>query len=253
MLVIKRSSSPSSSNCTTLNISDIEIQLLRKNIKHINFSVKASDGQVCVSAPKSISDDELLVAIHSKIGWIRKKIQIINNLPSQPAYNYSSGEQHYYLGNPYYLEVVKKIDKPSISITAPGNLVMCVQNNATIHSREMLLNEWYRAALKQRIPLLIEKWQPIIGKTVSEWGVKRMKTRWGTCNISKSRIWLNLELAKYPEACLEYVVVHEMTHLLERNHTSRFKELLDGFIPDWKKVESILNTNLITGESLERN
>jgi predicted metal-dependent hydrolase len=251
VLTLKKSIAPKIIDSTIINISGIEILLLRKNIKNINFSVSSKKAQVRVSAPKNISNDELLIALHSRLDWMRNKIQIVNNLPKQPDHNYSSGEKHYFLGKLYKLDVIEQTGKPNVSIQSPGILTMSVRENTTRQSKEILLNEWYRAELKQRIPLLIEKWQPIIGKKISEWGIKKMKTRWGTCNINKKRIWLNLELAKQPEVCLEYVVVHEMTHLLERNHNARFKSLLDGFIPDWRRIEAILNTNNIKGDLLE--
>ena len=241
MLAFKNNPAPKILNSKILNISGIEIQILRKNIKNINFSIKASDGQVYVSAPIKISEEELRLAIYSKLGWIRKKIQANNNDTKEYKRNYQSGETIIFLGKLYKLEVIEKSEKPNISLRSHGVLSMYVREKTGVTSKKMLLNEWYRAELKQRIPALVNKWQPIIGEKVSEWGVKQMKTRWGTCNIDKKRIWLNLELAKQPEECLEYVVVHEMTHLLERNHNARFKMLLDGFIPDWEKTEAILN------------
>lgn len=252
MLRLKRSTKPKILASTTINISGIEILLTRKNIKNINFSVSALNKQVRVSAPIHISDDELQRTLESKSDWMRKKIQAIKKYSKEEYQRkFISGELCYFLGKPYKLEVIEQTSAPSVSIQPSEILMMCVRKNMSITKKEKLLNEWYRSALKQRIPHLIEKWQPIVGKKVSTWGVKNMKTRWGTCNITKKRIWLNLELAKQPEACLEYVVVHEMTHLLERNHNSRFKSLLDGFIPDWRSIEAILNTNNIKGESLE--
>lgn len=226
-----------------LMIADINVQVVRKDIKNINFSVSAPDGHVRVSAPKYISDEVLRSAVLSRLGWIRKKIQTIKNLPTRPVKKYVSGEEHYYLGELYKLVIFEQICKPHISLPTSTTLQMFVCPNASLATREKLLYEWYRTELKKRIPPLIEKWQPIIGKKVSDWGVKRMKTRWGTCNINKKRIWLNLELIKRSEASLEYVVVHEMTHLLERNHNARFKTLLDGFIPGWREIERELKSN----------
>ena len=226
-----------------LIVSGINIQVVRKNIKNINFSVRAPDGRVCISAPKYITDDALESAVLSRLGWIRKNILTIKSLPTRPVKKYVSGEDHYYLGEPYKLEIVEQTCKPHILLQTSATMQMFVRSNASIVAREKLLYEWYRTELKKRLPPLIEKWQPIIGKKVSEWGVKRMKTRWGTCNINKQRIWLNLELTKRSKECLEYVVVHEMTHLLERNHNARFKKLLDGFMPGWRDIESELKSN----------
>ncbi len=226
-----------------LIVSGINVQVVRKDIRNINFSVRAPDGQVRVSVPKYITDDALESAVLSRLGWIRKKIQTIKSLPTPPVKIYVSGEGHYFMGEPYKLEVVEQSSKPHILLQTPGTLQMLIRHNTSIAAREKLLYEWYRVELKKRLPPLIEKWQPIIGKKVSDWGVKRMKTRWGTCNINKKRIWLNLELIKRSEICLEYVVVHEMTHLLECNHNTRFKKLLDGFMPGWRRIESELKSN----------
>jgi len=226
-----------------LIVSGINVQVVRKNIRNINFSVRAPDGQVRVSAPKYITDDALESAVLSRLGWIRKKIQTIKSFPAPPVKKYVSGEGHYFLGEPYRLELAEQTRKPHILLQTSGTLQMYIRPNTSIAAREKLLYEWYRAELKKRLPPLIEKWQPIIGKKVSDWGVKRMKTRWGTCNINKKRIWLNLELIKRSEICLEYVVVHEMTHLLERNHNTRFKKLLDRFMPGWREIESELKIN----------
>jgi len=242
-----------------INVAGINILLMRKNIKNINFSVSAPGSaldnefntQVRISAPKEISEDELLVIITSKVNWIRKKLQRIQESPALTKKEYSSGECHYIFGKAYILEVIEQTREAQNIQLNSDTLKMFIRPNTTIAKRETLLNEYYRTELKKRIPELIKKWQPIVRKEVSEWGVKRMKTRWGTCNINKKRIWLNLELAKWPEACLEYVVVHEMTHLLERNHTHRFKKLLDGFVPNWPKIESMLNTHHKKGALLE--
>ncbi|QMU60845.1 MAG: DUF45 domain-containing protein [Gammaproteobacteria bacterium] len=220
-----------------LIVSGINIQVVRKNIKNINFSVRAANGQVRISAPKYITDEALEAAVLSRMGWIHKRIQTIKSLPILQVKKYVTSETHDFMGKQYTLEVVEQSGKPQMQLQSSGTLKMCIRPNTKLVNRERVLNEWYRAELKMRIPVLIEKWQPIIGKKVSEWSVKKMKTRWGTCNINKKRIWLNLELAKQPEACLEYVVVHEMTHLIERNHNKHFRRLLDSFIPSWENIE----------------
>ena len=226
-----------------LIVEGINVQVVRKNIKNINFSVCAPDGRVHVSVPKYITEDVLKSAVLTKLDWIRKKIQTIKNLPTRPVKRYISDEDQYFLGELYKLEIIEQIRKPHISLQTSATLQMFVGPNSSITTREKLLYEWYRTELKKRLPPLIEKWQPIIGKKVSGWGVKRMKTCWGTCNINKKYIWLNLELIKQPEACLEYVIVHEITHLRERDHNARFKKLLDGFIPGWREIEKELKSN----------
>ncbi|MFK7816901.1 MAG: M48 family metallopeptidase [Gammaproteobacteria bacterium] len=226
---------------SNLLVSDINIQVVRKNVKNINFSVRASDGRVRVSAPHNISNHDLHIAVSSKIEWIQNKVQRIESCPKLLTPTYQSGEKISYLGREYILKVSEQIDRPHIVEKHSNILQMYVYDNTSTDAREKLLYEWYRAKLKKMIPELINKWQPIVGENVLEWRVKRMKTRWGTCNIPKRRIWLNLELAKKSEACLEYVVVHEMAHLLERNHNARFKRLMDDFLPAWRETEQELN------------
>lgn len=114
-----------------------------------------------------------------------------------------------------------------------------------------MLNAWYREELKQRALVLLERWQPIIGKEARGWGIKKMKTKWGSCNPETGRIWLNLELAKKPPECLEYILVHELTHLHERHHNSRFKTLIDGYLPNWRISQKTLNTSPLAHEEWE--
>ena len=227
-----------------LHIEEICIHVVRKNVKNINFSIRTLDGRVRVSVPKRISNHELQIAISSRLDWIRNKIQVIKNRPKKIIKLYQSGEEIKYLDQQYTLKVIEQSGLPHIVERDSAILEMHISSDYSIKSREKLLYEWYRCKLKRQIPILIKKWQPVIGKSVSSWGIKRMKTRWGSCNINKNRIWLNLELAKQPEACLEYVVVHEMTHLLERNHNTHFKKLLDEFIPDWRRIEEQLNPSV---------
>ena len=129
-----------------------------------------------------------------------------------------------------------------MALLESDQLQMFVNPGTTIDNKEKLLNQWYRTQLNQRIPALLDKWQPVIGKKVSEWDIKKMKTRWGSCNIVKKRIWLNLELAKKPPECLEYVFVHEMVHLLEPYHNARFKGFMDKFLPQWRNFNDALSS-----------
>jgi predicted metal-dependent hydrolase len=129
-----------------------------------------------------------------------------------------------------------------------AKLILYVRPNTTTANRELVLNEWYRDELKKRIPALIAKWEPIIGREVAGWGVKRMKTKWGSCNIPQRRLWLNLELAKKPPECLEYILVHEMVHLLERHHNDAFRAYMDKFLPHWRLHRDALNSSPLAHE-----
>ena len=228
-----------------LTVGDEEIDVFRKRIKHIHLVIYPPDGRLRISAPLRVDDATLSVFVLSKTNWIRK--QRANLLTSQsqriqPELQYVSGENHFYRGQSYLLNIIHQKSRCQVDLGDSRNIDVYINEHANKDQRRKVLTEWYRDQLKQLIPPLIEKWQPVIDVEVKEWGVKKMKTRWGTCNISAQRIWLNLELIKKPTSCLEYVVVHEMVHLLERYHNARFKAYMDRFIPNWREIKSALNT-----------
>ena len=153
---------------------------------------------------------------------------------------YVSGEHHALFGQRYLLSLQRAQSANKVVLRDSSILELHVRNPSNVVQRQRVLSEWYRGKLKERIPSLIAKWQPVIGVSVNHWGVKRMKTRWGSCNIGAGRIWVNLELAKKPEPCLQYIVVHEMVHLLERRHGKRFKKFMDSFLPQWRTIDDLL-------------
>jgi predicted metal-dependent hydrolase len=179
--------------------------------------------------------------IMAKTAWIIKQQAKFTAQTRYPQREYISGETCYFKGRGYELNVIYHPHAPKVTLRHNTHLDLYVPHNSQLEKREQILIAWYRQALKAKIPELIDKWQPIIGVTVRDWGVKRMKTKWGTCNINAARIWLNLELIKKPEHCLEYVVVHEMVHLLERHHNARFTAYMDQFLPHWRSHKQELN------------
>lgn len=225
-----------------LTVEGLNIQVLRKDIKSLHFVVRPPHGDVRISVPYFIDDDHLHLAVLSRLKWIRKQQKVIAGLPQAPMLEYITGEAHFYFGERCHLQIIERAGKPKLTMPDSTNIVMHVQANASLLLKEKLFNEWYRAALKQRIPNIIARWEPVIRRQVAEWGVKNMKTRWGSCNIHQRRIWLSLALAKKPDVCLEYVVVHEMAHLIERYHNQRFHRLMDKFIPDWRDIKKILES-----------
>jgi predicted metal-dependent hydrolase len=160
-----------------------------------------------------------------------------------------SGESHYVFGKRYRLEVIERRGRHEIRLKNHSILQLFVNPGTSTANRKRVLTEWYRQQLKDRIPDLLNKWEEVIGKPALVWGVKRMKTKWGSCNITQQRIWLNLELAKKPPECLEYVVVHEMTHLLERHHGDRFKSLMDRYLPQWRQYRDVLQREPLSDET----
>ncbi|WP_097027670.1 M48 family metallopeptidase [Clostridium peptidivorans] len=225
---------------STLIIDDIEIQVQKKKIKNIYLRVKAPQGGVQVSAPKNMNDEAIKMFVISKISWIKKHQEKYKNQPKQCKREYVSGESVYVFGGKYALELVYSNRCNDVKING-DKLILQVRERSTIERRANVLNEWYRENIKREIPKLLEKWQKIIGVTAEEWGVKNMKTRWGTCNVRDKRIWLNLQLAKKHPKCLEYVVVHELVHLLEKSHNNIFIGYMDKFLPNWRKIKKELN------------
>lgn len=226
---------------TTITISDIQVQVVRKPIKNLHLGVYPPDGRVRVSAPQHLSDENVRLAVISKLAWIRKKQAHFQSQPRQSRREMVSGESHYFFGRRFRLEVVERAGRHEVEIKNNEWLTLYVNPGTTRANRKKALYEWYRAAMKERVPQLIAKWEPVIGEEVAEWGVKRMKTRWGSCNIGARRIWLNLELAKKPPECLEYIVVHEMVHFLERYHNDNFRAYMDRFLPQWRVYRDLLN------------
>lgn len=224
-----------------ITVSSIEIELVRKNIKNIHLSVHAPDGRVMMSVPLRVSDREAYSFAQSKIDWIRKHREKFKNQKVQQEKQYVSGEIHCYNGKPYILNVIYINGAPKAVLRDEKYIDLYVKEGSTKEKREEVLYEWYRKKLKEEIPHLIDKWEPVMGVKVNEFGVKNMKTRWGTCNIRDKRIWLNLKLAQKPLHCLEYVVVHEMVHLLERNHNKIFTWYMNKFLPNWRKIKDELN------------
>jgi predicted metal-dependent hydrolase len=225
-----------------LMVGDIEIELIKKNIKNLHLSVLPPDGRVRISAPKKLDDETIRLFAVSKLSWIKKQQVKFQNQERQPERDFVSGESHYFLGERYLLNVIyTNKRKQGVEVRNKTYLDLFVRENSNKEQREKVMREWYRRKLKALIPPLIEKWEPIIGVEVDAWGVKLMKTRWGSCNTTARRIWLNLELAKKNPVCLEYIVVHEMVHLLERLHNEKFVAYMDKFLPDWRSTRAELN------------
>jgi predicted metal-dependent hydrolase len=224
-----------------IRVNGLTIDVVRKKIKNLHLAVYPPHGRVRVAAPLAVNDEAVRLAIISRWAWIKRQQAKFAAQERQSARLFVTGETHFFQGRRYRLTIEPTTGKQSISFPNRNKLVMHVAEDSTEEQRKLLLNSWYRKYLKDTIPPLIEKWEPIIGVEVADWGVKLMKTKWGTCNIEAKRIWLNLELAKKPVTCLEYIVVHEMVHLLERHHNDKFTGYLDKFYPRWRQVRHELN------------
>lgn len=225
----------------TIKISNIDIEILKKNIKNIHLSVHPPEGRVRLAVPEKMDDEAIRIFAISKLSWIKKQKSKFNLQERQTAREFLSGESHYFLGSRYLLNVLETTGKQCVELKNNKEINLYARSNSSIEKREKIMNEWYREQLKRIIPEYIDKWEPIIGVEVEEWGVKQMKTKWGSCNAQKSRIWINLELAKKNPKLIEYIVVHEMVHLLERKHNDRFRSYMDKFLPNWKGMKAELN------------
>ncbi|MGO1468899.1 MAG: M48 family metallopeptidase [Tissierella sp.] len=222
-------------------IADIDIEVLQKKIKNIHLSVHPPNGRVRLAVPKNMDEEAIRIFAISKLSWIRKQQAKFIIQERQTPREFLSGESHYFLGDRYLLNLLETKGKQCVEINNKKDIDLYVRKNSTKEKREKIMTEWYREELKKIIPGYIKKWEAIMGVEVEEWGVKLMKTRWGSCNINAKRIWINLELAKKNPRCLEYIVVHEMTHLLERKHNDRFKAYMDKFLPNWRSIKAELN------------
>ena len=224
-----------------ITVSGLPVEIVRKAIKNLHLGVYPPNGRVRVAAPERVRDEAVRLAVISRLGWIKRQRRRFHAQERQSAREYVSRESHYFLGRRYLLNVIEH-DGPS-QISRRGNKILELQvhTGASRHRRELILLAWYRKNLKALILPLIEKWEAKIGMKVESWGVRRMKTKWGSCNSAEQRIWLNLELAKKPVRCLEYILVHEMVHLTERRHNDRFTMLMDQFMPNWRAHRDELN------------
>lgn len=230
---------------TELQIGDLLIDVVYKDIKNIHLSVHPPTGRVRISAPYRIKLDTLRVFAISKINWIRKQQERLKNQERETKREFINRESHYYLGKRYLLEIKESNTKPKINLNH-NTIEMYVKPNTTRDERERILNQWYREELRLKVAEFIEKWENRMGLKIKEFRIKKMKTRWGTCNIRERRIWFNLELAKKPINCIEYIVVHEMVHLFEKRHNERFKSLMDYYLPMWREYKKELNQQPIS-------
>jgi predicted metal-dependent hydrolase len=227
-------------------ICDLEIETVKKDIKNIHVGVYPPNGRVRVAAPFQTTDETIKLLVISKMPWIKKQQLKYNEQERQTKREYISGESHYFVGNRYRLNVIQTDAKPRIEIKRKTRIDMHIQPQTPLQKRERLMDNFYRSELKKQIPALVSKWQEITGLQTKEIKIKKMKTKWGTCNPKQQRVWLNLELAKKPLRCLEYVLVHEMAHLKEKHHNEQFELLLKSYLPQWNQCKQELNQGILS-------
>lgn len=225
----------------SITVSNIEVHIERKDIKNLHLGVYPPNGRVRVAVPLLISDEAVRLAVIGKLGWIHRQQAKFEQQPRQSERQMVNGESHYFLGQRYLLQVQEQPGKQYAALSGRRCLNLFVNPNRSTAQREAVLARWYRQQLAELLPALLAQWETALGVQASAWGIKKMKTRWGSCNTVSKRVWFNLELAKKPLPCLEYVVVHELAHLLVPNHSAQFKALLDQHLPQWKSRRELLN------------
>ncbi len=224
-----------------IDVRGTPVEVVRKNVKHLHLGVYPPGGRVRVAAPSYVNDDAVRLAVVARLGWIRRRQAEFREQDRQPQRRLVSGESHYVDGRRYRLAVVERPGPPAVRLRNRTTLELLVRPDTGRDAREAVLHGWYRRRLRERLAPLVATWEPRVGVEVAECRIRRMKTRWGTCNAAARRIWLNLELAKKPVPCLEYIVVHEMVHLIERRHNDRFRALMDRVMPRWRAHRDTLN------------
>jgi predicted metal-dependent hydrolase len=223
-----------------IHLGDIIVEVTQKDIKNVHLSVYPPYGKVKIAAPERMELDTIRIYAISKLSWIRKQQAKIVSQKREAPREYITNESHYFQGKRYLLKVIEVNTTPTVK-QKHNHLELYIRQGTGIEKRKEILDAWYRSQLKTTAAIYINKWEKLMNSSVAEFGIKKMKTKWGTCNIEAKRIWINLELAKKPKQCLEYIIVHEMVHFFERNHNSRFVALMDQYLPNWRELKIELN------------
>ncbi|MCK9309637.1 MAG: M48 family metallopeptidase [Candidatus Cloacimonetes bacterium] len=216
------------------------INVVHKQMKTIRLAISASTGQIRISAPFHISEQQIRHFVESKLAWIEKHTVAVKPLAST-ARKYINGESHFLEGKEFQLSLIENSSINKVSLISDTTIEMRSVAGTTIANRENQMYNWYRARLEQRAKPILARWQNVMNVQLNEWGIKKMKSRWGSCNTRAKRIWINTELARKSDRLLEYLIVHELAHLLEASHNEVFKAYMDKFIPDWRQRRRELN------------
>jgi predicted metal-dependent hydrolase len=231
-----------------LQLGELTCEVQRKDIKNVHLSVHPPLGRITVAAPEHMKLDTIRVYVISKLGWIKAQQRKIAKQDRETPREYLERESHYLWGKRYLLSIYEEARPPEVTLSHQ-KLLLTVRPGTAQAKREAILEEWYREQLKAEVPKLIKKWEPRLGVKVDKFYVRRMKTKWGSCTHHRGTIRLNTELAKKPKPCLEYLVVHEMVHLLEPTHNERFVGTMDLHLPNWRITRNLLNDLPVRHES----
>lgn len=229
-------------------VGDIPVDVVLKDIKNVHLSVHPPTGRVRISAPKRMSIDAVRLYAISRLDWIKRQQTKLREQERETPREYVDRESHYVWGRRYLLTVSERNEPPSVELK-PGHMLLRVRPGTDVRRRAAVVEEWYRRQLNAAVPPVLERWQPLLGVNVGRFFVRRMKTKWGSCNPDAHTIRLNTDLAKKPRECLEYITVHEMVHLLEPTHSARFVALMDQALPGWRACRDALNRLPVRHES----
>jgi len=232
----------------TIHIGELPIQVTRKAIKHVHLSVNPPDGRVTLAAPTSTRLDVARAYATSRLGWIRKQQEKLKSQARETPRQFIERESHYLWGRRHLLTVLRREAKPSVTLDHK-RLTLTVRPGSPPTKRAEVVHEWHKSLLHALVPALIKKWEPKLGVKVAVYFLRRMKTKWGSCNHRAGHIRLNTELVKKPKDLLEYVVVHEMVHLLEPTHSERFLAILAKHYPSWREARAELNELPLAAET----
>ena len=225
----------------TVNLGSVKVEVLRKRIKHMHLGVFPPEGVVRISAPQDVALDTIRVFAISKLAWIKSQQRKMKAQPREPEREYINRESHYVWGRRYLLQI-QELAAPASIVLSGKNMRMTVRPGTPTDKRQALLEAWYRTQVREAAQPLLRKWQAIMGVQPGKLLVQRMKTKWGSCNPQTGLIRLNTDLAKKPPEHLEYVIVHELAHLIEASHGERFVAAMDMFLPKWQHLREALNS-----------
>ena len=225
---------------TRFMLGRIAVEVVHKDIKNIHLSVYPPEGAVRIAAPLRTQMDALRVFAISKLGWIKLQQKKLREQPRQTPREHLDRETHYVWGKRYQLALREVEAAPQVTLKH-SRMVLQMRPGATADTRQEVVAHWYRDQIRTALPALLATWELRLGVRVGQVFVQKMKTKWGSCNPSNGNIRLNTDLAKKPPQCLEYIVVHELMHLLERDHNERFTRLMDQHLPDWRQRRVVLN------------
>lgn len=228
-----------------ITVSNIKIDVEKKAIKNLHLGVYPPNGRVRIAAPANVNDESIRLFAISKLSWIKKQQRSFAAQERETEREFISGESHYFIGKRYLMNIIITTGKAKV-LVRHRHIDLYVKANSSNKHRATVIAKFYRDYLNEQIPGLIEKWEPKMKVKINEYGIRHMKTKWGTCNIQAKRIWVNLELAKKSLSCLEYIIVHEMVHLLERHHNDNFIAYMNQFLPQWKALKGELNKSPVS-------